>query len=444
MARFKTSTSSRGERFSRRSIGVPSEPGHSTRVKPTVNLLFLAPGYPPQTKSGIVTYVQVMAEALVRHGHEVHVLTCETEGGPPDSEADGVQIHRRPVRRIPGARRVMDRIQVEWIQDRLPHQAMTRPGRRLGLGITSLIEASRLGVDFDLVEAPDYFAPGWAIALSRRWPVLTVFHTPLAVEANYSGLPDRAYLRAAARWEQLSADLSSATSAPSLLIRDELAGMGWRSALRASVDPYGIDVSRVAAATDAPIPGRVLIAGNVNRRKGHDVLAHAAAIASSSVPSLEVVSVGSFGSAGSHEGIRYDKYLPAEIERLGVRWRFLDHISRESLLELYSTAAVVVVPSRFESFSLAGLEAMLAARPVIVSDRTGLAEWSAPIGDSGLTIVPAEDSRALAAAMSQILSSPAQARHLGELARTTALQLADVNRVVPDRERLYRRVIQAL
>jgi glycosyltransferase involved in cell wall biosynthesis len=181
----------------------------------------------------------------------------------------------------------------------------------------------------------------------------------------------------------------------------------------------------------------------VNRRKGHDILARASAIACSSVPNLEVVSVGSLGGAGSHDGIRYDEYLPAEIERLGVRWRFLEHISRPSLLDLYSTAAVVVVPSRFESFSLAGLEGMLAARPVIVSDRTGLAEWSAPLEDSGLTVVPAEDSHALAAAMSQVLSSPTQARHLGELARRTALHLGDVNGLVPDRERLYRQVMHA-
>jgi glycosyltransferase involved in cell wall biosynthesis len=113
------------------------------------------------------------------------------------------------------------------------------------------------------------------------------------------------------------------------------------------------------------------------------------------------------------------------------------------LLDLYSTAAVVVVPSRFDNYPMAGLEGMLAARPVIVSDRTGLAEWSARLEDSGLTVVPAENSHALAVAMSQILSSPSHARHLGEMARRTALHLADVNSLVPDRERLYRQVMHA-
>jgi glycogen(starch) synthase len=408
-----------------------------------MKLLFLSPGYPPQTRSGIATHVQAVAQAMVRHGHQAHVLTSETEGGPPDSEDEGVHVHRRTVRHIPGMRRLLGQVSARWVQERLPQQAMTRPGRRLGLGFTSLLEASALGVEFDLVEAPDYFAAGWAIALTRRWPVLTVFHTPLAVEARYSGLPDRAYVRAAAGLEQLSAGLSQAWSAPSRLIRDELSGMGWTSATRASVEPYGIDVSRIGFASEPPTPGRVLIAGHINRRKGHDILAQAAALAASSIPDLEIVSVGSMGTAGFHNDVPYHEYLLTQIRRLGIRWQFLDHISRESLLELYSTAQLVVVPSRFESFSLAGLEGMLTGRPVIVSDRTGLAEWAASVPDSGLTVVPAGDSAALATAMNQILSSPAQAQHKGELARRTALEIGDVDRLIPDRERLYQRVIQA-
>lgn len=402
-----------------------------------MKLLFLTPGYPPVNRSGIATYVGAAARGLVQRGHRVHVLTCETDGGPSDSDDMGVQVHRRPVRHIPGVRRALGRIGAQWLQDRLPQQAMTRPGRRIGLGITSLLEASALGVDFDLVESADYFAAGWAIALTRRWPVLTVFHSPLAVEARYSDLPDRAYLRAAVQCERISAELSFATSAPSRLIREELTTMGWKSAAVASIAPIGIDVTEIRSSTADPVRGRVVIAGHVNRRKGHDILARAAAHAAPSVPNLEVVSVGSTGGSGSHNGIPFDWFLRSEIERLGIRWRFVDHLPRPSLIELLSSAQLVVVPSRFESFSLAGLEAMLTARPVVASDRTGLAERCASDPASGLTVVPTGDSTALGEAIIELLNDPHAGVEQGRRARDTALRVGDMDRLLPDREELY-------
>ena len=64
--------------------------------------------------------------------------------------------------------------------------------------------------------------------------------------------------------------------------------------------------------------------------------------------------------------------------------RFTGHIARKELLGWYARARVVVVASRFDSFSQAGLEAMAAGRPVVCLTRAGLAEIAEP-GDDGLT-----------------------------------------------------------
>jgi glycosyltransferase involved in cell wall biosynthesis len=62
--------------------------------------------------------------------------------------------------------------------------------------------------------------------------------------------------------------------------------------------------------------------------------------------------------------------------RLGVgeRLELRGYVSREELLALYSEAAVVAVPSRYEGFGYAAAQALCAGVPCVVSDRTSLPE----------------------------------------------------------------------
>lgn len=405
-----------------------------------MKILFLSPDYPPRSRTGIATHVHSMASAMARAGAAVHVLTHEMDGGPLDSTVAGVHVHRRPIMYLPGVRRALRLLPESWSREHLPQQAMTRPGRRLGLGITALVEASRLGVDFDVVESPDYFCPGWAIALSRRWPVLTVLHTPLELEIRYSNFPPRAYLRVASDLEKRAAGLSAAISAYSELVRDELLDIGWATVERATIDPTGVDLRDVPRASPSRPRGHLLVAGHVTPRKGHDVLARAAGILSHRGRPVEVVCVGAFG-LGWSKGRPFREQLDAEIARSGVSWRRLDHLDRPGFLELYEQAAAVVVPSRFESFSMVALEGLLAGRPVIVTDRCGIAERLEPGPESGMWVTAAGDPEALAATIEEVLDHvAANPEGVADAARTSGETIGNVDALVPGRLALYKTV----
>jgi glycosyltransferase involved in cell wall biosynthesis len=93
------------------------------------------------------------------------------------------------------------------------------------------------------------------------------------------------------------------------------------------------------------------------------------------------------------------------------RWFELDE-----LIEEYSTARAAVVPSHFEGFGFPASEAMSCGLPVIASDAGALPEVIGPDGHAG-RLFASRDPRALAAAITDVLSDPERCAQMGRNAR---------------------------
>jgi glycosyltransferase involved in cell wall biosynthesis len=97
--------------------------------------------------------------------------------------------------------------------------------------------------------------------------------------------------------------------------------------------------------------------------------------------------------------------------RLQGRVDFLARIPAEQLADEYRRSEVAVVPSVYEGFGLPAAEAMACGVPVVSSDGGALPEVVGREGDG--IVVPAKDSRALAAAIQQLLDDPGLRADLG-------------------------------
>jgi len=84
--------------------------------------------------------------------------------------------------------------------------------------------------------------------------------------------------------------------------------------------------------------------------------------------------------------------------------RFLGFVGTADLPDLYRGAALYVFPSLYEGFGLPVVEAMACGTPVVCSNRSSLPEVG---GDAVITFDP-EDPEAIAAAIRQVLDSPAR------------------------------------
>lgn len=88
--------------------------------------------------------------------------------------------------------------------------------------------------------------------------------------------------------------------------------------------------------------------------------------------------------------------------------RVLGGVTDGELVELYRGADCLLFPSLYEGFGLPVLEAMACGTPVVCANRTSLPEVA---GDAAVLVDP-EDTAAFAAALAEVLSSPARRREL--------------------------------
>ncbi len=139
----------------------------------------------------------------------------------------------------------------------------------------------------------------------------------------------------------------------------------------------------------------ILVPGTVERRKNLEVLIRA-------LPALKdarIISVGPF-TPYREECARLAEELGA-----GDRVEFRGYVDRSELVRLYATCSLIAVPSRYEGFGYAAAQALCAAVPLIVSDKSSLPE----VVDGSAPVAGADDPKAWVDAIRKILDEPGRA-----------------------------------
>jgi hypothetical protein len=164
-----------------------------------------------------------------------------------------------------------------------------------------------------------------------------------------------------------------------------------------------------------PGPLRVLFVGRLEARKGIDDLLEAIATLGPAHPDVEWQIAGGETrprTQPSHEALFRHRHRGAEWLR---NVRFLGPVGDDELDQLYANADLVVLPSRYESFGLVMVEAMMHARAQ-VSCAVGGIEEVVRDGVDGLLVAPAAPAQ-LATAIDDLLRHPTRRRALAKAGR---------------------------
>ncbi|NQU24501.1 MAG: glycosyltransferase family 4 protein [Candidatus Nealsonbacteria bacterium] len=359
---------------------------------------------------GIGTYVHILAQGLSSKGHEVIVFSPNCTGRSKSSYA------------------------VIPLGDGRSH------GKgRLELSLLFLDAVRRLHAQapLSIVEATDWGMEGFHCVHAREFPTVVRMHTPhsLVTELNGGSRRRDAETVAGAEAEYFNSAryFSAPSAAVAKLFRTRYAVPSER--ITVIPNPYSIERSK-GDLTDASLARshfRIVFFGRLERRKGVYVLAEALRSLLNSYSDVEVEFIGpDTRRANSSVG----KELQASLSAWRNRIRFRGHLKGAEKYAALRLAHCIVLPSLWENFPYACLEAMASERPVIATSGSGFEEIIEP-GCSGV-LVPPDNPAMLAGAMLDVMEG--RYPGLGTSARKRVRDF-DAPKIVSRIENFYREII---
>ncbi len=387
-----------------------------------MRLLLVSNTYPPGDISGVGTLVQEIASEVDRRGGEVRVLT-RLGGRSPRVESTGgskllfplraalklilrggswrptiIHVHESDGILVLAWLRVCRALGIEWAQRCRGIATLQVSYRRERLAVRPLID-----------DAVVLSVPVPSELAFRRWraPILATL----------------------GRW---TAALADAVVAPSTETARELE-VDYRAEVTAVI-ANGVQAGGVGGMSEPRVSDTILYVGRLRTRKAVAVLLAAMKVLHDRGVAAKLVVAGD-GEQGEALALkRAELALETHVELLGA-------VDRSELGGLYRDAGIFCLPSTYEGFPLAILEAMDAGLPVVSTRVAGIPE-AVEEGVTGM-LVDAEDVGGLADALERLLADPELRRRMGEAGRRRLIEKFEIGTIVSLHLALYERVTAA-
>ena len=343
-------------------------------------------------RGGIENRMHVTSKHLVKLGHEVTVLTAQLPGTPLEEETeDGYRIVRVPSK----------------------FYNIYNPPYVTSKGVLDALNR----IDADIVNYNYRWAPSFDSEVSRySGKKVFTYHNMWGEGVGYqkliSSVNDSLYAKKLDRYDHIVAVTD--------YVRDDLIKHGISPSRLTTVDNC-LDVVPDISNTEGDF---ILSLGRLVATKGLKYLIEAMRDVD-----YRLVICGT-GPVEAQILRLISKY------GLGDRIEFKGWVSEEEKNHLMDTCRFFVMPSLYESYGLAALEALSYGKPIVCTDVDGL---PGNVRDAGVYVKP-KDSKGLADAINHLLDDPDRRNALSENAIRISRQVTWDQRIL-QLESLYRRVI---
>jgi D-inositol-3-phosphate glycosyltransferase len=387
---------------------------------------------------GMNVYVRELSRELARRGHRVDVFTRSQDPAVPH-EVPGLEIGACVCHIPAGPETPYNK---HRLFDYLPQ--FTR-------GVQEFIAKEHIHYD---VYHSHYWLSGWVareLANAQSAPVVQMFHTLGAMKNHVAiGKSDRETDRRIVVEREIL-QFADRVVAATPRDRQQMMDLYGATGENIVVIPPGVDLTlfhptevdnRNAYFKD---DHSVLFVGRIDPVKGIDTWFRAMALVVQENPALRnkvcVCLIG--GDLDEDEPDEEMTRLQSLKDELGISdiVTFLGKHAQEALPYYYTSADVVVMPSRYESFGMVALEAMACGTPVVASDVGGLS-YLVRDGETGF-LVPEGDARAMANCLGKLLRDPELRSRLGKRGIQVAREYA-WPRIADRIENLYCEAVQGV
>jgi glycogen(starch) synthase len=377
--------------------------------------------FPPRVVGGIARHCEGLAKALVQQGHDVHLFTLDFPGSPSYEEMDGIKIYR-------AATELGHPNFLTWV---------LLFNHFLGKKMAEVSQS----VDFDVMHVHDWLAAFAGISFKHylQKPMVLTVHSTEIGRAQGLHSPDSFSIDGIEWWATYEADKVIVCSQS---MKSEICGhfnLPWD---KVDVIPNAIDAAQYQTSADrGQVRKRygvgwgekmILSVGRLVPQKGIEYFIRAIPSIASRYPEAKFIIVG--------EGWSRD-FLEAEALSTGHRSKiqFTGFAPDKEVIDLMTSADVLVVPSVYEPFGIVALEGMATGVPVVASQVGGLSEVIEH-DHTGIFVYP-RSPNSIAWGVDRILSDPDHARWLGENAKDKLHKAYSWEAVAMKTEEVYRKLV---
>jgi glycosyltransferase involved in cell wall biosynthesis len=398
----------------------------------SVHVLMLSWAFSPRNNGTIAANVYNLSQRL-KVTADVHVVTCGHANEPAEEVFDGVRVTRIDGSSLPQRDFLMQLYRVNSLMIEKAAKLIEKEG------------------PFDIIHAHDWLVSRAAVEIKHRFnlPLVTTVH-PAEPEARDWKAAMGVHQNNVHYIEQQLLHSSDRVVCCSSYMQGEVAnGFGLPSDKMADVIPAGIDPAHfelsipscfhgeAAGSRNSEVPDwkkTILYAGRLTLEKGVHILVDAMARLRRDGTDVELVIAG--------DG-PYRENLMEQVYARGLQKHvhFMGSVDHAMLVTLYRLSDVAAVPSIYEPFGIAVLEAMAGACPVVASDVGGISDIIED-GITGLKVQPG-DSSALAAFLRRVLEDDSLAESLLTNARRAVAEKYSWALVAERTMEVYKNLVNA-
>jgi len=409
-----------------------------------MHIAYVCPRYPAgDSANGVSTYTDEMAKELIRRGHRVTVLCLQT---PPGKKAGGQEevcgVRVRWVRPggvcPPVVRSVRYRVMDVLAPGYLPY-------RDMAVGLRRAVRDAHAEHRIDVMECPEWAGLAWWL-LPVGIPLVVRLHCPSSVSSPVNGVPWSRKVRTMERLERRCLKHAPALTAPSRSVVVKTEEILNLKLPQTCLIPYPVDVGPSEPEQVSVRDARsILFVGRTDLVKGFDVMILAFRLIAARYRDVRLSVVGAeypllfegkrrTTAKGFIDRVLTDREIKSRVELVG-------RLSHGEVQRVRHQHAITVMPSRFESFSIALVEAMASGCAVVASNVGGPTEIVQD-ARNGL-LFESGNPRDLAYRICELLDDPVLASRLGEQARRDVRQRYSPALIGRQTVDYYREVIRA-
>ena len=368
---------------------------HGLRSLSQMRIVHFSWEYPPVMYGGLGTHVLELTREQVRAGHDVVVVTQQSEGQSVSDSMDhnGVRV-----------------VRVSQSEPRIAFDESTFEYWSHKFAMDSFAQTRAALTDWspDLVHGHDWIAAEQTFLSSDMWGVPSVITIHATEIGRHSGWLSSRLSKIVHARERDAVKHSGSIIVCSTAMKSELVHNLCADDNKIEVIPNGVRTDSPAAKrVDQVRPGHgfeVVFVGRLEWEKGVHHVIDALAVLNDSTIHFHVIGSGSQLNA-----------LSAKVARKGLSESvtFHGYLSPDKMLEVLSIADAAVIPSSYEPFGIVALELGAQGIPLIVSKAGGLRE-TVPTTEFGY-VLSNVDGQHIAALLQEIRADRLEAQKRSEL-----------------------------